>query len=186
MNVAILSSSSDKIDDKYKSLARGISNLLASDGFDLVFGGSNYSMMDICYEEFEKKKRKIYAFTTSKYADQLKELKNAKYFIRDNTFDMKKSIFENSNLIVVLPGGIGTVSELFSFIEENRSGNDYVPIEIFDEDGYYKNFFLWIAKGVVDGVISDDIYNYFNVSHTTSEFKEHLCSYMSNEKGMNK
>lgn len=186
MNVAILSSSSNKIDDKYKSIARGISNILASYEYDLVFGGSNNSMMGICYEEFEKKKRNICAFTTSKYTDQLKELKSAKYFIRDNTFDMKKGIFENSDLIVVLPGGIGTVSELFSYIEENRSGNNYVPIEIFDEDGYYKSFFLWIAKGVVDGVISDNIYNYFNVSHTTSEFKDHLYNYMSNTKGMNK
>lgn len=179
MNVAILSSSCDKVDDYYKSIARSISGILARNEYNLVLGGSCNSMMGVCYDEFKKQGRDILSFTTSKYADQIDNLSYAKNYIRDNTFDMKKGMFENSDLIVILAGGIGTLSELFSYIEENRSGNNYVPIEIYDEDGYYKDLFLLISKGIIDGFISDDIYNYFNVSHNREEFEDHLAKYMN-------
>lgn len=186
MNVAILSSSSDKIDDYYRSIARSVSKELAGDGYNLVFGGSCNSMMGICYDEFVRQGREVFAFTTEKYADQLVDLKSARHFIKESTFDMKKGIYNNSDLIVVLPGGIGTLSELLSFIEENRSGNKQVPIEVYDENGYYKEMFLRMAKGVIDGFIGDDIYDYFKVSRNNAEFTDHLLEYMNKKEGRNR
>lgn len=186
MEVAILSSSSNEVDDYYKSIARSISKELAGNGYNLVFGGSNNSMMGVCYDEFVRQGRQVYAFTTEKYVEQLEELKFAKHYIKESTFDMKKGIYENSDLIVVLPGGIGTLSELLSYIEENRSGNRQVPIEVYDENGYYEDLFLGIDKRHKIGFISDVSDKYFNVSHNYAEFIDHLLEYMNKEKGMRK
>ena len=112
MNVAILSSSSNNIDVYYNSVARSISHNLANNNFDLVFGGCSTSMMGICYQEFASKGRNIYSFTTEKYTGDIVNLPLARHYVRETTFDLKKSIFENYDLIIALAGGYGTLSEV--------------------------------------------------------------------------
>lgn len=146
MNVLILSSSRKEIDPYYMSIARSVSAYLASNECDLVFGASSSSMMGACYEEFSRRERKIYSYTTEKYIDDLKNLNNSKKYVREDTFEMKRSMFNNSDLIVCLPGGTGTLSELFSYIEENRSNNRDVPIIIYDENNFYDKVFKLIEE----------------------------------------
>ena len=172
MNVLILSSASEKIDPYYCSIARSISNYLAKLGYNLVFGASSTSMMGICYDEFKNQGREIYAFTTEKYQDDLKNLDYAYHYINETTFDMKKNMFEHSDLIVVLPGGIGTLSELMSYIEENRSNDKCVPIEIYDEekDSYFEPLLQTLQSMKRKGFITSDINSLFTISHNKDEF----------------
>lgn len=172
MNVMILSSSKEEIDDYYKVVAKSISNYLASCEFDLVYGASSSSMMGICYDEFAKRNRNIYAFTTEKYIDDLVNLPKAKHYIRETTLDMKKSMFENSDIIVALPGGIGTISEILSFMEENRSNDKNVPIILYDEDSYYQKLLELLENMKALNFITEDISDYLKVTHNKDEFIE--------------
>lgn len=174
MNVLILSSSRNEIDDYYKSIARCISNCLAKNEFDLIFGASSNSMMGICYDEFEKNGRNIFAYTTKKYQEDLSNLQSAEWNVCNDTFEMKQKMFENADLIVALPGGIGTVSEILSYIEENRSNDKNVPIEIYDEDNHFQSMFKLIEEMRMKKFVGDDIYKYFDLSHSKEEFIDHL------------
>ena len=175
--VGILCSSNEDVDDVYKSAARGISHFLVSYGYNLSFGGCSSSMMGICYDEFSRNNKKINAFTTPKYQEDLKVLDHARGIVCDTTFDLKKELFENSDLIVVLPGGVGTYSEVLSFIEEKRSNDKNIPIEIFDEDGYFLPLIETLKIMELKSFSDDSIYGLFNVSHNFEEFREHIDSY---------
>lgn len=179
MKVMVLSSSRDEIDDYYKSIARCVSSYLAKCGFDLVFGGSSSSMMGICYEEFAKEGRNIYAFTTEKYISDLKKLKEATHYIKETTFDLKKDMFENADIIVALAGGIGTLSEILSYIEENRSNDKNIPIEIYDEDGYYDKLLEIFTFMLSKNFISESIINRINISSNKSEFEESILKHLT-------
>lgn len=174
MNVMILSSSREEIDDYYKSIARSVSSYLAKCEFDLVFGASSSSMMGICYEEFVKEGRNIYAFTTEKYISDLNNLKEATCYINETTFDLKKAMFEKTDIIVALAGGVGTLSEVLSYIEENRSNNKSVPIEIYDEDGYYDKLLEILSYMLSKNFISEDVIDMINISSNKSEFEENI------------
>lgn len=172
MNVLIISSSRDEINEKYKILARNISNYLATNNYNLVFGGASTSMMGICYQEFDKLNRKIYAYTTPKYLDDLENLKNAKSIICETTFDLKKDMFKKSDLIICLPGGIGTISELLSYIEEKRSNNKDIPIIICDEDNYYEYLLNTLEQTIINNFSDNKIYNMFSIVHNLDELKK--------------
>lgn len=172
MNVLILSSSRDEINDYYKSISRSISNYLAANDCDLIFGGASTSMMGICYQEFKKFDRKIYAYTTPKYVDDLKKLDCHKKIICETTFDLKKSMFENSDLIICLPGGIGTISELLSYIEEERSNDMNIPIILYDENNYYSNLLTTLDKTILNQFSDKNIYNLFSLATTKEEFED--------------
>ena len=184
MNAMIISSSKEEINDYYKSIARSISHYLAINDFDLVFGAASSSMMGICYDEFIRNNRNIYAFTTEKYIDDLKNIPKAIPFLRETTFDMKKSMFENSDIIVALPGGIGTLSEILSFIEENRSNDKNIPIIMYDEDGFYQKLLDLLNDMKEKKFISDEITKYINIARNYNEFSEiiDICMIKRREK----
>ena len=172
MNVLILSSGNKDIDPYYLSIAKSISSFLAQNECDLVFGGCSTSMMGICYNEFVKNNRNIYSFTTNKYIDDLNNLNDSKKFIRENTFDMKKDMFNNSDLIVCLPGGIGTLSELLTYIEEKRSNDKNVPIIIYDENHFYDKVFEVIRELEKEKFVSSTISTTYDVATNKQEFED--------------
>lgn len=182
MNVAILSSSSNNIDVYYNSVARSISHNLANNNFDLVFGGCSTSMMGICYQEFASKGRNIYSFTTEKYTGDIVNLPLARHYVRETTFDLKKSIFENSDLIIALAGGVGTLSEVLSFVEENRSNDKNVPIVIYDENHYYDFLFKQLNFMQDEYFLNDDITKWLTIIHNHDGWVSYMENFI-NEKG---
>ena len=176
MNVLILCSSRENIDPYYKSIARSVAQYLAQSECDLVFGGCSSSMMGICYEEFVKNERNIYSFTTRKYADDLINLKDSKHYIRETTFDLKKDMFLNSDLVICLPGGPGTISELLSYIEEKRSNDSNTPIIIYDENGFYNNFIKVLKDLIEQKFVGEDILNMFKIVTNKNDFENEFLN----------
>lgn len=180
--VTIITSSNNKVDDYYKEVASKVSNYLASTGLNLSFGGCSTSMMGITYNEFIKQDRKVNAFTTVKYQEDLDMLPQATGYVCETTFDLKKQLFENSDLIVVLPGGLGTYSEVLSFIEEKRSNDKDIPIEIYDEDGYFIPLLETLNFMKLKNFNNESVDNLFDVSHNLEELKIHIEEYLCSAK----
>lgn len=182
MKVLILSSSREDIDPYYTSIARSVANFLASNECDLVFGGASYSMMGICYDEFRKKGRNISAYTTPQYIDDLKNLEAAKHYVCDTTFEMKQRMFENSDMIVCLPGGPGTLSELLAYIEEKRSNNKDIPIIIYDENGYYNKLGEIFNNFINNKFVDKSIYEMFEIARNHDDFEFIYSKYRYSKK----
>lgn len=183
MNVHIICSSRDKIDNSYKDVARRVSHFLATNNCDLVYGGGSQSMMGICYEEFSKMNRKIYAYTNAKYKDELVDLPKATHNLCETTFDLKKEMFQKCDLVLCLPGGLGTISELLSYIEEKRSNDKEVPIIIYDEDGYYSEI-LKFMEVMVDKKFNDEnVYLNYAIAKNKEELETLFNKVRYNEKG---
>ena len=187
--VGILASASEDsfynedIANNYKSLAKGIASYLAKSGYNLVFGGSPKSMTGKCYEEFIRHNRKVLVFTTTEYESDLDNMPEAKGYVCDDTFGVKEGIFNNSDVILALPGGIGTYSEILAFIEEKRSNKKDIPIEIYDEDGYLSNMLIETLKIMeLKGFVDNSVYSLFSISHNFEELQEHLDEYLYNQK----
>lgn len=174
MNVLIISSASVNIDENYINIAKKISEFLATRKCDLIFGASHLSMMGVCYQEFIKRNRQVYAFTNDAYVDELPKIKEAKPIVLRTTFDLKKAMFEKSDLIVCLAGGIGTLSELLSYIEERRINEKKTPIIIYDENDFYKYLTLQLAQMKNEKFINDEIIKTFQIVNNFEEFKKNF------------
>ena len=171
MRVTISSSSSEQISDDYKESAIKICNFLAENNWDLNWGSGSISIMGICYQEFKKYNRKIYGYTTPKYVSDIENLPKAKHTIYDTTFDLKKKIFYDANLIVLLPGGTGTISEFFAYLEEARSNDINKEIIVYNENHHFDKTIALIDDLVKRNFNSNNIYNYYKIANSFTEFK---------------
>ena len=170
MRVTISSSQNDSIDEKYKQSAIKVCDYLAETGWDLNWGSGTRSIMGICYDEFIKYGRTVYGYTSPKYVDELKDLPKATHTIYDTTFDLKKHIFQDADMILILPGGSGSISELFAYLEEIRSNDVDVQLIIYNADHHYDTALAVIDDLVKRNFNSDAIYNYFKAPTSFEEF----------------
>ena len=178
MNVFIASSASKLIDDSYLKIARETSEYLADKGFDLVFGGASFSMMGECFKTFLAKGRNIEAFTVKAYEDDLKKLVGANCHLVEDTLVRFKKMYDLADIILILPGGIGTLAELASALEEYRSNNEEKLIIIYNQEGYYDYFFKWIDENIDRGFLISDIKKDYKVINDLDSFKENIEKYM--------
>ena len=183
MKVSISSSSRKEIDDYYCSIARSVSNYLAHNDFDLIYGGCSTSMMGVCYDEFKKNGRKIYVYTTELYTDDLKNLEYDDCEVCKTTFDLKKRMFYDSDVVIALPGGPGTLSEMLAFIEEKRSNEQYDKLLIvYDEDHFYDKVFAVLNEMIEKKFVGKNIYDFFYIAHNKEEFASALDTLFSKNK----
>lgn len=170
MKVTIGSSSREEIKEIYKESAKEVIQYLVSKKFDLTWGCGSSSIMGICYNEFKNSNLNIYGFTTDKYKSDLDSLKYANNIICKNTFDLKKHLFSNSDFILMLPGGTGTISEFFAFLEEIRSNEKNIPLILYNKDGHF-NTMLALIDDLIERKFNDkSIYDYFLIVNSLDEF----------------
>lgn len=171
MRVTISSSSNDAIDVKYKESSIKICSYLAENEWDLNWGSGSISIMGICYDVFNKYNRTIYGYTSPKYADDIDNLPNAKHEIYETTFDLKKHIFEDADMLLMLPGGTGTISEFFAYLEEIRSNDVNIPLVVYNEDHVFDSTIALIDDLISKNFNRSNIYDYFKIANSFEEFK---------------
>lgn len=139
MKIFVGCSSSNDIDKKYLDECRTLLDKVLQDN-DLVFGAYNNGIMGIAYNIAIKNNRKITAICPKAYTDDLKELKYDKEIITNNISERTRKLIDESDLLLFLPGGIGTYNELFNAIDCKRSHEYNKPIIIFNSNGFYDKF----------------------------------------------
>lgn len=168
MKVFIGSSAEKLIDKKYIDVAEKISVKL-SESYDLVYGAAYYSIMGICYKIFKEGKKNIYAYTVEKYKSDFDKIEAAEEILLDTTFERSKKIYEVSDLLLIMPGGIGTLSELFSMLEESRSIPEFKPVIIFNYEGFYNKLLEFIDELISERFINPNIKEYYKIANSEDE-----------------
>lgn len=175
MKFTISSSSNDLIDVKYKESAKRLLNYLVTiDDAELNWGSCSISIMGLCYDAFKKVNKPMHGYTTKKYADDINNLPEANHKIYDTTYDLKKEILYDADVVIMLAGGSGTISEFFSHLEEIRSNDADKLLIVWNEDHSFDTTFDLINDLVNRKFNNESIYNYFKVANNLEEFKEIL------------
>ena len=175
MRFTISSSSNEAIDEKYKESARHLLNYLVTiDNAELNWGSGSISIMGLCYEVFKSAGKKMHGYTSAKYASDIENLKEADHKIYETTYDLKKAILYDADVVIMLAGGTGTISEFFGHLEEIRSNDANKLLVIYDENHHFDTTLALIEDLVKRKFNSETIYNYFKIARSVEEFEQIL------------
>ena len=168
MKIFIGCSASNNISDKYFiSCKKLLDQLLSSN--DLVFGACNSGIMALAHEVALENNRKIIGVCPEVYKHDFSDLKCDNEIITTDIISRTSELISNSDALVFLPGGIGSIYELFTAIESKRCHEFDKPIVIYNYDGYYNKLFEFLDNvydekfaRVIDKenyFITDDVYS---------------------------
>ncbi len=177
MNIFFSVSSHTNISNDYIDDANYISDKL-SNNHDLVIGvAMEEGMASKIINNFRNNNRNIFLKTLKIYNEDINKFNYINFEYFDTTFDRCRGIYQNSDILIMMPGGTGTTSEIFSFLEEKRTIKDDKDIIIYNKDNYYTNIIEMINNYVNNNFNDDDIFNYIKFFND----KDDLINYIENK-----
>jgi len=140
IRVAVYCSSSIAIDQRHIELAMRVGEAIAKENWELVWGGGKVSMMGSVARGARNMGGRTLGVIPTK-------LRNVEFFDDEaseiyEVSDMrqrKAMIEEFADAFIALPGGLGTLEELFEIWVGRFLGFHKKPIAVIDPDGVYKN-----------------------------------------------
>ena len=172
MKICVTSSSSVQ-NERYIGMSQDYMEYLMDLDIELICGGVSSSMMKEVYETFNKHDKKVTCYTLACYNEE-KICENT--YLLDTTFDRTKKLYEESDIICILPGGSGSLSELLAFIEESRTQN-LKPIILVNENNFFDFIMNHIHKLIKEGFNKENILSYITVVNNKEEMKEKVEEY---------
>jgi uncharacterized protein (TIGR00730 family) len=142
MNICVYCSSALSIDERYLVLATEVGERLAAAGHGLVSGGGRVSMMGAV----ARAARAGGAHTVGVIPAHLMPLEVAdtdadELIVVDTMRERKRIMDDRSDAFLALPGGIGTLEELFEVWTASSLGMHPKPVAVLDPDGFFQP--LW-------------------------------------------
>jgi uncharacterized protein (TIGR00730 family) len=120
-------------------VARGLGRLLAERGITLVYGGGGVGLMGLVANAALDGGGKVIGVIPRFLLQREAGHPDLHETVVVETMHQRKlQMFERSDAFVVLPGGIGTLEELFEVLSWRTLGLHGKPIVIVDQGGYWE------------------------------------------------
>lgn len=106
-----------------------------------------------------------------------------------STFERLEKIYENSDAILFLDGGIGMLSEFLSFLNNKIETDDEKPLIIYNKNGIFNFLLKDLEQRKKLGLIKDNYKEYFNEAKNLEDLalylskSEEFYNRMNEEKG---
>jgi len=128
-----------------------LGELLAREGITLVYGGGGVGLMGLLANAVLKAGGKVVGiiprFLLQREAGHPALTET---LVVETMHERKLEMFERAQAFVVLPGGIGTLEELFEVLSWRTLGLHTKPIVIVDQNGYWDSLAA-LLRAVVEG-----------------------------------
>lgn len=124
---------------EYKQMTAECGNKLGQLGFDVVYGGGSAGLMGIVSKTAHEAGAHVigvFPIFLEEYETLSHNLDNT--ILVDNMSRRKDMLMEYADSFLILPGGFGTLDEIFEVITLAALGQHSKPIVILNYKGYWK------------------------------------------------
>ena len=131
--------SSGAVDERYRAAARELGAGLAEAGIELVFGGGRIGLMGIAADAALAAGGRVVGIIPDRLRDaELAHPDATEIVITGSMHERKRLMAERADAFAVLPGGIGTLDEMFEMLTWRHLGLHDKPIFLVDVAGYWQ------------------------------------------------
>lgn len=139
MNIFVACGGHDGNDKEFAKSAYELGKYIAENNHTLVFGAYYSGLMGRVYDGVIENSNdpKIKGYTLTQWEEYLKDLKLTDVKCFDKTQSKKQKFLDESDIAVYLPGGIGTLDEMFSHIASKQVNETKAKVIIFNQNHFY-------------------------------------------------
>ncbi|PZX95423.1 TIGR00730 family Rossman fold protein [Flavobacterium aquariorum] len=177
--ITVFCGSSSGIEEIYSSQATLLGETLAKRDIELVYGGANVGLMGAVADGVLNNGGKAIGvlpnFLRSKEIahKQLTEL-----ILVDTMHERKTKMNDLCDGVIALPGGFGTLDELFEMLTWAQLGLHKKPIAILNIDGYFDSLIAFTQTMVEKGLLKEVNQQMLLVSETIEDLLDKMENYV--------
>lgn len=138
----------------FADAARTLGALLAQQGRPLVFGGGRVGLMGVIADAvLDAGGQAVGVIPRSMVERELAHHGCTELHVVETMHERKAMMAERADAFIAMPGGVGTLDEVFEAIAWNQLAIHDKPIGFLDTDGYYTHLRAFLSRAGSDELI---------------------------------
>jgi uncharacterized protein (TIGR00730 family) len=151
-SVCVYCGSSGRVADVYKLAARRLGECLAMHGLQIVYGGGRVGLMGIVADAALAAGGRVVGIIPEHI--QVLEVEHtalSELIVVDSMHTRKRLMVERSDAFIILPGGLGTLDELFEVLTWKQLALHDKPIIVVNVEGYWDKLLRLLEHMIAEG-----------------------------------
>ncbi len=163
-------------DERYALLAEELGDFMVSQGWDLVYGGASVGLMGMMANAVLRRGGQVFGVIPQFMIDvELAHRQLTQLDVVDSMHERKFRMYQLSDGFLALPGGIGTLDELFEILTWGQLGRHQKPCALWNRDQYFHHQLQQLQVMVQEGFLQEHDLKRLQVFQQVS----HLVSFLS-------
>ena len=155
---------------QYSQIAEALGKALARNNHEMIYGGGRVGIMGIIADAvLEEKGRVQGVIPISLMRKEVGHNGIQQLHVTEDMHSRKALMEKLSDAFVVLPGGFGTLDEMFEIITWRQLGFHKKPVFILNSEGYFDALLGFIQKATDEGFIHSDGDEIIRVANSVEE-----------------
>lgn len=152
--IGVFCSACEQISFRYFECAKQLGAWMGQNSLELVYGGADLGLMDCVARSVKENGGTVIGVVPTKLEERgrVSHLLDVT-FRTDNLSDRKDIIVRESDVLIALPGGIGTLDEVFHVVAAATIGYHHKQIILYNIDGFWDGLLAMLDKMEQQGFI---------------------------------
>lgn len=170
MNICIFCSANSNIPTEYFERTSELGTWMGANGHTLVFGGCNLGLMECVAKAVHDAKGMTVGVvpTIVEKGGKVSDYVDVK-ILCNNLSDRKDLMIERSDVIIALPGGVGTLDEIFTVLAAASIGYHNKRVILYNIGGFWDSLIVMLDDLKARGVLRAGFEDTVKVAHTLDE-----------------
>ncbi len=148
-SICVFCGSSAGSREEYTLKARDLGLLFVEKGITLVYGGSNVGIMHVIADTMMQAGGRVVGVMPHTLIEREVAHRNISEFHTVSTMSERKAVMDElSDAFIAMPGGIGTLDELFEVMSWNQLDLITKPVALYNVLGYYDQLIKFLDHSV--------------------------------------
>ena len=171
--IGIFCSAAENINRIYFDTAREVGSWMARKGITLVYGGAEMGLMEAVARAVKDGGGHIVGVVPNRIVErEVQRRLLDETVLCDNLAERKQLMLQRSDLLLALPGGIGTLDEVFHVMGSATIGEHRKRMVLYNVDGFWDECWLMLSKLNERGFIRGQLSDYAGMVSSVSELEE--------------
>ena len=153
-SIAVYCGASFGADPKYADAARALAQVLVAHNIGLVYGGGNVGLMGVIADEVLRLGGEATGVIPRALVER--EVGHAgltRIFVVKDMHERKAMMAELSDGFIAMPGGMGTLEELFEMLTWSQLGIHAKPVGVLNVGGFYDGLVSFLGHLQGEGFV---------------------------------
>ena len=172
MKICVFCSANQQIDQEFFAMTEELGRWAAKNGHSIVYGGVNQGLME-CVGKAAKENggRTIGVVPTI-----VEKTGRTSDYVEieipcDNLTDRKQLMMDQSDVFIALPGGLGTLDEIFTVVASATIGYHQKVVILYNMKGFWDSLIALLDDLQGKGMVRGDWRNYIKTADSIEEIE---------------
>lgn len=164
----------------YPEAAAALGRAIAARGMRLVYGGTTSGNMKVLADATLAAGGKVLGIITASLRERGKQHHGlSEIEVVDDLLQRKARMIERSDAFIALPGGIGTLDELFATWSAGQLGEHLKPCGLLDVNGYFAKLSDFLDHMVAERFLKDQHRAMLAIAPDADTLLDRLAAYQA-------